>query len=142
MQSPCESNVVFRYELFQSYGVFRRRRSGQKPPNILDQGESQHDGDAPQFPKLQDAHRLVGVKNTHEISWIRMPIAVRDYLQAMPCMARKPGQGSVQQHRQFPTVPLGQVLPSYSNLFLDQIEVVEQLFFGRRNPALGLNGLR
>jgi hypothetical protein len=33
------------------------------------------------------------------------------------------------------------VSPGHANLFFDQIEVVEQPFPGRHNPALGLDGL-
>ena len=46
--------------------------------------------------------------------------------------------GHCSKARQFPAVPLGQVSLGHANLFFDQIEVVEQPFPGRRNPAVRL----
>ncbi len=50
--------------------------------------------------------------------------------------ARKSGRRSVQQARQLPAVPLRQVPLGHADLFFDQVEVVEEPFPGRRDPAV------
>ncbi len=112
---------------------------GSNAAEILDQGQAQHDRDGPQFAQLQGGHRLVGGYETAETFRIDPSIAVRDRLQRDVIHARKPGRWAVQQARQFPAVTLGQVSLGRANLFFDQIEVVEQPFPGRRNPAVRLD---
>ena len=98
-------------------------------------------GMAHKFAQLQGGDRLVGRDETAETFRIHPAIAVRDRLQRDVVHARKPGRRAVQQARQLPAVTLRQVSPGRANLFFDQIEVVEQPFPGRRNPAVGLDRL-
>ena len=112
---------------------------GPDAAQILDQGQAQHDRYGPQFAKLQDGHRLVGGHETAETFRVRPPITVRDNLQRNVEHAWQSDRWFVLQARQFQAVPLWQVSPGGSNLFFNQIEVVEQPFPGRHNPAVVLN---
>ncbi len=114
--------------------------SGDNPrsdaPEVLDQRQAQHDGDGPQFAQLQDGHFLVGRHETGETFRVHPSIAVRNRFMRDVVHAGKSGRRSVQQARKFPAVPLRQVPLGRADLFLDKIEVVEEPFPGRRNPAV------
>ena len=66
---------------------------------------------------------------------------MRDRLQRDVVYPGKPGRRAVQQAGQFAAVTLWQVSLGRANLFFDQIEVVEQPFPGRCNPAVCLDCL-
>jgi hypothetical protein len=120
--------------------------SGDNPcsdaPEILDQRQAQHDGDGPQFPQRQDGHLLVGRHETAETFRVHPSIAVRDRFMRDVVHARKSGRRSVQQARQFPAITLRQVPLGRADLFFDQIEVVEEPFPGRRDPAVRIDSRR
>ena len=120
--------------------------SGDNPcsdaPEILDQRQAQHDGDGPQFSQRKDGHFLVRRHETGETFRVHPPIAVRDRFMRDVVHARKSGRRSVQQARQFPAVTLRQVPLGRADLFFDQIEVVEEPFPGRRDPAVRVDRRR
>ena len=111
-------------------------------PEILDQRQAQHDGDGPQFAQRQDGHRLVGRHEAAETFRIHPSIAVRDRLMRDVVHARQPGRRPVQQARQLPAVALRQVPLGHADLFFDQVEVVEEPFPGRRDPAVRIDRRR
>jgi len=93
-------------------------------------------------PNFKKATGLVSSYETAETFRIDPPIAVRDDLQRDVVDARKPGRWAVRQARQFPAVPFREVSLGRANLFFDQIEVVEQPFPGRCDPAVRLDRRR
>ncbi len=65
-----------------------------------------------------------------------------DHFQRNVIDARQSSRWTLHQAREFPAVPLRQMPPGGANLLFNQIEVVEQPFPGRRNPAVCLYRLR
>ena len=110
-------------------------------PEILDQRQAQHDRDRPQLAQLEGGDRLVGGDETAEAFRIDPSVAVRDRFERDVVHARKPGRWAVRQARQLPAVPLGQVSLGRADLLFDQIEIIEQPFAGRRDPAVRLDRL-
>ena len=53
----------------------------------------------------------------------------------------KSGRKSVHQALKFATVALWQMSPRQSNLFLDQIEIVEEPLAGGCDPSIGFGGI-
>ncbi len=98
-------------------------------------------GMAHNSPRLQGSDCLVGRYKTAETLRIHPPIAVRDRLQRNVIYARKTGRGTIQQPGQFPAVTLWQMPSGRADLLFDQIEVVEQPFPCRSNPAVCLDRL-
>ena len=103
---------------------------------VLDQRQPQHDRDRPQLAQSQRSHFLVGVDETVQAGSVDAAVAVRDDLQRDVIDPRQAGRGAVVQPRQFAAVALGQVPAGDADLLLDQVEVVQQPFGRRRDPAL------
>ena len=104
---------------------------------ILDDGQPQHDGDRPQLAELESRDGLVGRNEAAETLRVHAAVAMRNDLQRDVVHARAPGRRSLRQAREFQTVTLGQVSLGRADLLFDEIEVVEEPFRGRRDPALG-----
>ncbi len=103
---------------------------------ILDQREPQHDRDGPQLTQLEGGDGLIGGDETVEVLGVHPAIAVGDDLQRQVIDPWQAGRGTMAQARQFPAVALGQMPLGGADLILDQIEVIEQPFPGRRDPAV------
>ncbi len=71
--------------------------SGTHAAEILDQGQTEHDRDCPQFAQVQGTDRLVGCDETGETLRIHPSISVRDRLQRDLIYPRKPGGGAIEQ---------------------------------------------
>ena len=93
-------------------------------------------GMAHNSPSLSGGDRLVGGDEAAEALRVDPAVAVRDRLQRDVVDARQPGRRAVRQARQFPAVAFGQVPLGRADLLFDQVEVVEQPFAGRRDPAV------
>ena len=109
---------------------------------VLDQGQPQHDGDGPQLAQLERTDRLVGGDETAETFCVHPAVAVRNDFQRDVIHPRQSSRRAVHQSRQFPAVALGEVAPGSADLLLDQIEVVEQPFAGRRDLLVGFHRCR
>src|SRR6185503_9344057 len=68
------------------------------------------------------------------------PVAVRDGLEGDVVDARQAGRRAREQARQLAAVCLGEVALGGADLLFDQMEVVEQPFPGRRDPAARRDG--
>ncbi len=109
---------------------------------ILDQRQTQHDGDGPQLAQPQRGDRLVRRDETAEAVRVHPSVAVGDGLQGNAIHARQPGGGALRQARQFPAIPLWQVPPGGADLLFDEVEVVEQPLPGRLDAVLRRNRRR
>ena len=107
---------------------------------VLDQRQPQHDGDGPQLAQPEGGDRLVGRHEAAETFRVHPTVAMRNGLQRDVVHARTPGRRTLSQARQFAAVALRQVPLGRADLLFDQIEIVEQPFPGRRDPA-ALRGL-
>ena len=67
---------------------------------------------------------------------------MRDRFQRDVIDARKPGRCAIQQVRKFAAISFGQVPLGQPNLLFNEVEVIEQPFSGRRNPAGRLHCFR
>ena len=112
------------------------RDPGADAAQVLDQRQAQHDGNGPQLAERQRRHRLVGRHEARQALRVDPAVAVGDRLEREVVDARKSGGRAVREPRQLAAVPLGQVPPGRADLLLDQVEVVEQPFGGRRDAAV------
>ncbi len=112
------------------------------PSEVLDQGKPQHDGNGPEFAQFQGSHRLIGGDEAAEVFRIHATIAMRDRLQGYVIHARKAGRRTRREAGQFTSIPLRQMPPRHPDLFLHQIEVIEQPLPRRSNPAIKRDILR
>ena len=119
-------------------GAHPRRHTAE----VLQQGEPQHDRDGPQLADAERGHRLVGGDEAAEAADIQAAVAVRNRLEGDVVDPRQSGRWTVGQARQFTAVASREVPPRRPDLLLDQIEVVEQPFSRRRDPAVGIDGVR
>ena len=111
-------------------------------PQILDQRQTEHDRDCPQFTQLQRADGLIGRDETAETIRIHSPVTVRDGFERDVIHARKTNRRTIQQRRQFAAVALWQVTPCHANLFLNQVKIVQQPFAGRGDATVRLDRRR
>ncbi len=105
-------------------------------PQILQQGQTQHDGNGPQFAQAQRRERLVRGDESAQGIAINTAIAVRDGLHRQFIHARQSGRGAGGKRRQLPAVAARQVAARGLDLFFDQVVVVEQPFPGRGHRPL------
>ncbi len=103
---------------------------------ILDQRQSQHDRDCPQLAKLEGRDALVGRNEAAEACRIYATVAMRNGLQRNVIHARSSGRRSMRQAGELPAVTFRQVPLGGTDLLFDEIEIVEQPFPGRRDPAV------
>jgi hypothetical protein len=96
------------------------------PPQVLDEGEAQHDRDRPQLAHLERRDRLVGGDEARETLGVDAAVAVGDRLEGEVVDARQPGRGPFRQARQLAAVALRQMPLGRADLLLDQVEIVEQ----------------
>jgi 3',5'-cyclic AMP phosphodiesterase CpdA len=92
---------------------------------VLDHGQPQHDRNRPQLANAQRGDGLVGGHEAAEALRVHPAVAVGDRFQGdvvHPRMSRRRGLGEV---RKLAYVSFGQVPPRGTDLFFDQIEVVE-----------------
>ncbi len=83
---------------------------------ILDQSQTEHDRDRPQFAEFECDDGLVGGHEAAEVLGVHSPIHVRNQFLNDGINARIAGQRAVQEPRQFDAVLSGQVPPRRSNL--------------------------
>ena len=136
---------------------------------VLDQRQPEHDRHRPQLAEQQRLHRLVGGDEARQRAARQPGVGVRDHLQRERIDARLAGlrrmrrgaadraapvaggrrggivdrgrrQRIADQPRQLAAVAPGQVAPGGAHLLLDQVEVVEQPFGGRRHAPFGGRG--
>ena len=96
-------------------------------------------GIGPQLAQRQWRHRLVRGEESGEALGIDLPVAVRDGLERNVVHARQTGRGPACELRQLPAVAPGEVASRRADLLLDQVEIVEQPFAGRRDRLLRLD---
>ena len=106
------------------------------PPQILDHRQAQHDRDRPQFAQPEIGDGLIGRHEAIERFRIDPPVAMRDGFQRNVVDTGMPGRRPGRQTGQFAAVAFRQMPLGGADLFLDQVEVVEQPLAGRGDPAL------
>ena len=106
------------------------------PPQILDHRQAQHDRDRPQLAQPEIGDGLIGRHEAIERFRIDPPVAMRDGFQRNVVDTGMPGRRPGGQTGQFAAVAFGQMPLGGADLFLDQVEVVEQPLAGRGDPAL------
>ena len=99
-------------------------------------------GIAHSSPSVERGDGLVGRHEAAEAGRVHAAVDVRDQLEHDVVTARVSRRWPVQQTGQLPAVCPGQVPAGRSNLFLDQIEIVEQPLAGRRDPSFCHDGRR
>ena len=107
---------------------------------IFNQSQAQHDGDGPQFTQFQRARCLIGRDEGSQRLRIDLRIHVRDQFEHDVIDAGKSGGGAVEETRQFPAVAARQMPSGHLNLFLEQVEVVEQPFRSRGDVPGSVHG--
>ncbi len=108
---------------------------------ILDHCQPQHDRDRPQLAQLHRAKALVGRHEAAQTVNIHATIAMCNGLQRDVVHPRTPGRRPVRETREFTAVTFWQVPLGGPDLLFDEIEIVEQPFTGRHDPA-ALGGRR
>ncbi len=108
---------------------------------VLDQRQPQHDRDRPQLAQLERRHALVRADEAAQAAGVDAAVAVRDDFQRDVVHARQACRRPAFQSRQFAAVTPGQMPARQPDLFLDQVEIVQQPFAGRRHPPLAPTGL-
>ena len=111
-------------------------------PEILDEQDPEADGDCPELPDGQRLHRLVGADHSSQAFWVEPAVRVRDVRPREAEDARIPLQRTVGQLRELAVVVGRQVVPDLADLLVDDVEVVDQPFGGRRDRAFSLDGAR
>ena len=104
-----------------------------QPPQIFDQGELEHAGPGPQLADREGSHALVCCHEPHQLQTIQAPVGVTNELQRHGVDPRGAGQLSRGQLGQLAVVLPREVVPDASDLGLDEMEIVEQPFGGRRH---------
>ena len=116
-------------------GLFGQH-AGADAAQVLDQRQSQHDRDGPQLAQLQRRDGLVGRYEAAQAFGVHPTVAMRDRLERDVIDARHACRRAARKARQLAAVALGQMPLRRANLFLDQVEVVEQPFGGRRDSSV------
>ena len=106
---------------------------------ILDQGQTQHDRDRPQFAHLEWRDRLVGYDKAGKALGVDSAIAMGDHFESEVVDPWESGGGPLRQAGKFAAITLWQMPLGRANLLVDQIKIVEQPFRSRRNAAIGSN---
>ncbi|KAF5056935.1 hypothetical protein DSECCO2_362070 [anaerobic digester metagenome] len=88
--------------VYPAYG-----EAGRDPAQILDQGQTQHDGDGPQLAEFQGRHGLVGGHEAAQIFRVHAAVAVRDRLHGEVVDPRQAGGVPSVQLRKLTAVALG-----------------------------------
>ena len=105
------------------------------PAQILDDGQTQHDGDRPQLAEAQVGDGLVGGDEAAQRFRINPSVAMRHGFQGNVVHARMADRWPAGQARQFAAVAFGQVALGSADLLFDEVKIVEQPFASRRDPA-------
>ena len=111
-------------------------------PQVLDQGQPQHDGDGPQLTHLQGGDRLVGGHEPAQRFGVDAAVTMGDRLHGQVVDAWQARGFALVQRGQFAAVPLGKVATRGADLFLDQVIVVQQPFPGRGDADVVLHHAR
>ncbi len=109
---------------------------------VLDQRQPQHDRDRPQLAELEHLDGLVRRDEAGQRAAAQATVAMRDGLQRQVIDPRQPRRRPGGQARQLAAVARRQVQLRGAYLFLDEVEVVEQPFAGRRDRPLQLGQAR
>ncbi len=106
-------------------------------PEILDQRESEHDGNRPQLSQLQRYSRLVGGDRSTQADDIDTAVDMDDQFIRQGVDAREPGQGPVRQLGQLPAVGAREMPAGEADLLFDEVKIVQEPF-GRWSDASAL----
>ena len=106
---------------------------------VFNQPQPQHDRDGPQLPQFQGGHRLISRDKGAQRPDVDLRIHMRNQFEHQVVNARQPGGRPLHQPRQLPAVITRQMSSRQVNLLLDQVEVVQQPFRGRRDPPGGVH---
>ncbi len=108
-----------------------------QPPQVLDQGHSQVNGDR---PELTDAERLDALVGPHECLQrfqVKATIGMGDIRPRQPVDTRIPAEVvALRDLRQEPVETARQVVPDLPDLLVHHVKVVEEPLLGLRNLAL------
>ena len=102
---------------------------------VFDQREPQHDRNRPQLAERERRDRLIRRDETAEAFSIHAAVAVRDRLQRDVVDARETRRWPIAESRQLAAVVFRQMPLGGTNLFFDQVIVVEQPFACGREPS-------
>ena len=109
---------------------------------VLDQRETQHDRKRPQFPQQQRLLRLICSHEAGQWPAAQQSVAMGDSLQREVIHAGQAGTDAIHripgEPRQLAAVASRQMAPGSTDLFFDQVEIVEQPFGCRRQAPLGV----
>ena len=118
--------------------------AGGDPAQVFDQCQPQHDRNGPQLAEQQRLHALVGRHEAAQGAAGDATVAVRDEFQRQVIDPRQPARHAVdrfaRQARQLAAVAARQVPARDADLFLDEVEVVEQPLRRRCQAQLGRHG--
>ena len=110
------------------------------PLQIFNQAEPQHHGNGPEFAQLQGGGGLIGGDEGAQRLRLDLRVDMRDQLQDDVVHARQPGGRPGGKPGQFPAVSARQMPPGEMDLFLQQVEIIEQPFGGGGDAAGGRDG--
>ena len=102
---------------------------------ILNQRQTQHDGNRPQLAQAKGCDGLVSRNETAERVRVHPSVAVGNGLEHEVIHPRQAGRRALGQGGQLPAIAFGQVTPGDADLFLDEVEVIEQPFSGGRDAV-------
>ena len=106
---------------------------------VLDQDDAQADGDRPELADRQRLDPLVGAHETAQALRVEAAVGVSD---VRPRQADDPGiplEVALGELGQLAVVVRGQVVADLAQLLVDDVEVVDEPFGGRRDRALVLD---
>ena len=107
-------------------------------PEVLDQNEAQGDRHRPQLADAEGLDGLIGAHEPRQRFWIEPAVGVGDERPGDTEDPRIAGQRTAAQLRQLTIISRRQVGADLTDLFFDEMVVVEEPFRGRRDrPALG-----
>ncbi len=105
-------------------------------PQVLEQGQAQHDRDRPQLAELERLRRLIRAHVSQERVPIDAPMRVRDELQRQLVDPRRARHAPVREARQLAAVGPRQVPARDPDLLVDDVVVVDEpLGRGRELPT-------
>ena len=113
-----------------------RRDAHRDATQVLDQREAQHYGQGPQLAEREHAHRLVRGHEALEAVAIEPPITVRDGLERDVIHTRQAAGRPLGQARELLTITPRQMASGGTDLFLDEVQVVEQPLRRRSDAVL------
>ena len=106
------------------------QRLRHQPPQVLDQSQTQHNGDRPQLAEGERANSLIAAREAGDHVGVQMAVCVRDQLERNAVDARIACTVPVRHLGQLMVVAVREVLLDETQLLLHDVEIIEQPFGG------------